>query len=80
MKRVEGKVAIVTGSTYGIGEAIEKVLAKEGAISIITGRTREEGRRSVESIFKQIKGVIETTVGYTGGTYPNQHIGTFAPG
>lgn len=25
----------------------------------------------VESIFKQVKGVIETTVGYTGGTYPN---------
>jgi methionine-S-sulfoxide reductase len=25
----------------------------------------------VESIFKQVKGVVETTVGYTGGTYPN---------
>jgi methionine-S-sulfoxide reductase len=25
----------------------------------------------VESIFKGAKGVIETTVGYTGGTYPN---------
>jgi NAD(P)-dependent dehydrogenase (short-subunit alcohol dehydrogenase family) len=32
MNRVEGRVAIVTGSTYGIGEAIAKVLAKEGAI------------------------------------------------
>jgi peptide methionine sulfoxide reductase msrA/msrB len=25
----------------------------------------------VESIFKQVKGVVETTVGYTGGTIPN---------
>ncbi len=25
----------------------------------------------VESVFKQVKGVIETTVGYTGGTVPN---------
>jgi NAD(P)-dependent dehydrogenase (short-subunit alcohol dehydrogenase family) len=50
MRRVEGRVAIVTGSTYGIGEAIAKVLAKEGAISIITGRTQGEGRRCVEEI------------------------------
>jgi len=50
MKRVEGKVAIVTGSTYGIGEAIAKVLAREGAVSIITGRTQEEGKKSVEEI------------------------------
>jgi NAD(P)-dependent dehydrogenase (short-subunit alcohol dehydrogenase family) len=50
MKRIEGRVAIVTGSTYGIGEAIAKVLANEGAISIITGRTEDEGRKSVEDI------------------------------
>ena len=25
----------------------------------------------MESIFKQVKGVVETTVGYTGGTYTN---------
>ena len=50
MKRVEGKVAIITGSTYGIGEAIAKVLAKEGATSIITGRSEEEGRKVVKDI------------------------------
>lgn len=50
MKRVEGKVAIVTGSTYGIGEAIAKVLAQEGAVSIVTGRTQEEGRKCVDEI------------------------------
>jgi NAD(P)-dependent dehydrogenase (short-subunit alcohol dehydrogenase family) len=50
MGRVNGRVAIVTGSTYGIGEAIAKVLAKEGAVSIITGRTQDEGRKCVQEI------------------------------
>ncbi|HNU40742.1 MAG TPA: SDR family NAD(P)-dependent oxidoreductase, partial [Methanothrix sp.] len=50
MGRVDGRVAIITGSTYGIGEAIARVLAKEGALSIITGRSREEGRKVVEAI------------------------------
>ena len=50
MRRVEGKVAIITGSTYGIGEAIAKILAKDGAISIITGRTQDEGRKCVDEI------------------------------
>jgi NAD(P)-dependent dehydrogenase (short-subunit alcohol dehydrogenase family) len=50
MGRIEGKVAIVTGSTYGIGEAIARILAREGAISIITGRSQEEGKDVVEEI------------------------------
>jgi len=52
MGRVEGKVAIVTGSTYGIGEAIVRVLAREGAISIITGRSQKEGTKIVEDIIR----------------------------
>jgi NAD(P)-dependent dehydrogenase (short-subunit alcohol dehydrogenase family) len=50
MKRVEGKVAIVTGSTYGIGEAIAKVLAANGAFSVITGRSKDGGERCVKEI------------------------------
>ncbi len=50
MGRVEGKVAIVTGSTYGIGEAIARVLAREGAVSIITGRSQKEGTKVKEEI------------------------------
>lgn len=52
MGRVNGRVAIVTGSTYGIGEAIAKVLAREGAVSIITGRTQDEGKKCVQEIVK----------------------------
>jgi NADP-dependent 3-hydroxy acid dehydrogenase YdfG len=50
MGRLEEMVAIVTGSTYGIGEAIAKVLADQCATSIITGRTVEEGERVAEEI------------------------------
>jgi NAD(P)-dependent dehydrogenase (short-subunit alcohol dehydrogenase family) len=50
MKRADGRVAIVTGSTYGIGEAIARVLASEGATSIVTGRTKDEGRKVVDQI------------------------------
>jgi len=38
-KRLEGKVAIVTGAGQGIGEAIAAGYAREGAKVIITGRT-----------------------------------------
>lgn len=38
-RRLDGKVAIVTGAGQGIGEAIARAYAREGAKVIITGRT-----------------------------------------
>ena len=37
--QLDGKVALITGSTAGIGYAIAKDLAKEGATVIVNGRT-----------------------------------------
>jgi NAD(P)-dependent dehydrogenase (short-subunit alcohol dehydrogenase family) len=44
------KTALVTGSTAGIGLAIARKLAVEGAKVIITGRTQAKVNRAVESI------------------------------
>ncbi|WP_171683799.1 SDR family NAD(P)-dependent oxidoreductase [Paenibacillus planticolens] len=44
------KVAIVTGSTSGIGESIAKTLAKQGVKVLVTGKEQEQGERIVEAI------------------------------
>lgn len=48
--RLEHKIAIVTGGGTGIGEAIAKTLAREGAKVAITGRRKDELERVVGEI------------------------------
>lgn len=47
---LEGKRALVTGSSAGIGEAIAHALADEGAIVAVHGRSAEHLARVVEAI------------------------------
>ena len=48
--RLQDKVALVTGATYGIGTTIVERLAEEGAAVVFTGRTDEKGRAIEERL------------------------------
>jgi hypothetical protein len=48
--QLAGKRALVTGSTAGIGYAIAKALANEGATVIVNGRTRQRVDDALQSL------------------------------
>jgi NAD(P)-dependent dehydrogenase (short-subunit alcohol dehydrogenase family) len=52
---LKGKVAVVTGSTAGIGFAIAAELAKEGATVVLNGRTQARVSSALERIRQSVK-------------------------
>ena len=57
MKRLEGKVAVITGGNSGIGLATAQLFVTEGAYVFITGRRQTELDDAVKKIGDNVTGV-----------------------
>ncbi|MGH9898579.1 MAG: SDR family NAD(P)-dependent oxidoreductase, partial [Pyrinomonadaceae bacterium] len=56
MKRLENKVAIVTGASKGIGASIAKKLGSEGATVVVNYATDKKGAEAVVSTIRAAGG------------------------
>jgi len=95
MKKLEGKVALVTGGSIGIGFATAKRFVAEGAYVFITGRRQTELDAAVKEIGENVTGVqgdvcnladldrlfatIEQEQGHLDVVFANAGVGDFAP-
>src|SRR5579864_4989370 len=57
MAKLNGKVAVVTGGSSGIGLAMAKRFVEEGAYVFIVGRRQDALDSAVKQIGKNVKGV-----------------------
>jgi NAD(P)-dependent dehydrogenase (short-subunit alcohol dehydrogenase family) len=95
MGKLQGKVAVITGGTEGIGLATAELFVNEGAYVFITGRRQEELDKAVNKIGSSVTGVrgdvakladldrLYETVGKVKGRidiiFANAGVGEFVP-
>jgi NAD(P)-dependent dehydrogenase (short-subunit alcohol dehydrogenase family) len=95
MGKLEGKVAVITGATSGIGLATAKLFVAEGAYVFITGRRQEQLDEAAREIGRNVTGVqgdaanladldrlyatVKSVKGRIDILYANAGTGEFAP-
>ena len=57
MKKLQNKIAVITGGTSGMALATAKLFVEEGAYVFITGRRKEQLDKAIKIIGKNVTGV-----------------------
>ena len=58
MGKLDGKIALITGATSGMGEAFATLFAAEGATVVVVGRNETRGKDVVDKIKKYGGGIL----------------------
>jgi glucose 1-dehydrogenase len=74
MSKNDGKVAVVTGSSRGIGKAIAKEFAKNGYCIVLNSRDEQDLSRTAQDIAKEIGN--NNVVSYIAGDVSQEHVCT----